>query len=173
MKLKHIIFIAILAMLASCRGSRVTPVLQQVHTTEVESRETQEQIIDYSRADSAEMVVALGVDDLGQVTLQSITDFYPGDNVKPEIKIRDNYIHVKCRVDSAEVYRRYSRLFIINADTSSRTSIISAPGVSSTRSREAGFFHRTIHTAGYLFLAELLILAVYFILKLRKLFSIF
>lgn len=172
MKLKLAIWLILISGLFSCRSARVTPVIQETKSTLAVATESSETVTDYSKADSAVMVGALQVNDLGQVTLQ-VTAYSPGDNVKPEIKIQDNYIYVKCRVDSAEIYRRYSKLFIQNTDTTSQTSFISAPGVRNTRSREAGFFHRALHTAGYLFLAQILILAGYFIFKLRKLFSIY
>jgi len=174
MKVRYFLLVMLLFGVAACRSSRIhDPVKQVTKSVNLATEETFERVVDYSKADSAGMVATLSIDPAGRVTMQSILDYSPGENVTPEVRILDNYIYVKCRVDSAEVYRKYSKLFITSTDTSSRTTFIPAPGVSSTRCRDAGFFHRTLHTAGYFFLAELLILAGYLIFKFKKLVSIF
>lgn len=168
MNFKLILFILLVFGNLSCRSIRQLPVEQTTASMITAGEQTQEFIVDHMKSDSAQLYASLQVSESGQVSLQEILRYSPGENVTPEIQIRDNYIYVKCRVDSAEVYRKYSK-FIIHTDTATQSVILSAPGLGNTRCRDTGFFHRALHTAGYLFLAEILVLAGFLIyLKLTK-----
>lgn len=54
--------------------------------------------------DSAGFKALLECDSLGKVRIKQIQDFYAGQFVKPEVIIKNNYVKVDCKVDSAEVY---------------------------------------------------------------------
>jgi len=172
MKLKLVIFAFLVLSFTSCRTSRLPNPVAQVTSGRVETDSVSEVSVEsYTQADSGKITVELGSDANGNVIVKNILDYSPGKNVKPEIRIKDNFIYLTCRVDSAEVYKRYSRFFTSSADTTSRVEIIPAPGGRAWGGKN-GFFHRALHTAGFLFLAEILIAAGYFIFKLKKLFSI-
>ena len=54
--------------------------------------------------DSAGFRALLECDSLGEIRIKQIKDYYAGQFVKPKIIIKDNYVSVDCKVDSAKIY---------------------------------------------------------------------
>lgn len=54
--------------------------------------------------DSAGFRALLECDSVGKIRVKQIQDYYAGQFVKPKIIIKDNYVQLDCKVDSAKVY---------------------------------------------------------------------
>jgi hypothetical protein len=54
--------------------------------------------------DSAGFRALLECDSLGQVRVKQIQDYYAGQFIKPKVVIKDNYVTLDCKIDSAGVY---------------------------------------------------------------------
>ena len=54
--------------------------------------------------DSAGFKALLECDSLGQVRVKQIQDFYAGQFIKPTVIVKDNYVTLDCKVDSAAIY---------------------------------------------------------------------
>lgn len=163
----------VLALAAGCRTVR-TPVVavRQASTSDSVVNEVRETVLDYMAADSAHMVALISADTSGNLAIESL-QYTPGKNVTGVVSVAGRYIYLKCRVDSAEVYRRYSRYFHARTMSDSTHSIVQIThGGTSAGGKIARWFHQGLHAAGYMFIALGAAVAVYFIFKLRKLFSI-
>lgn len=75
----------------------------------------------YTKPDSASIKALLYCDSIGNVQMRYIAKLESGRNVKPEMKIKDNYIYLKCTVDSAEVWNKWSRFREQKSDTVTET----------------------------------------------------
>lgn len=78
----------------------------------IASRDTVERVVIKERVrdttvyitDSAGFRAALKCDSLGMIHIQEIKDYYNGQFVRPKVVIRDNWLKVDCKVDSASIY---------------------------------------------------------------------
>lgn len=174
MKLNLVILAILVLCFTACRTARLLQPATQVTTGHATKDSVSEVSIDsYTQADSASIIAEIGSDAQGNISLKNILDYSPGKNVTPQIRIKDNLVYVDCLVDSAEVYKKYSRFFTSTADTMSKVQIIPAGAIKAAASGIAGFFHRVLHVFGFIFLAQLIVLVVLFILKFKKIFTIF
>lgn len=58
--------------------------------------------------DSARLRALLYCDSIGQVKIRQIQDYYAGQWIKPKVVIRDNYLNVDCKIDSAAIVVRWN-----------------------------------------------------------------
>ena len=72
----------------------------------------------YTVPDSASITALLKCDSLGNAYLAEITQLRSGRSTRPEIRVRDNYVHLKCQVDSMAVYAKLYRKFTSATDSS-------------------------------------------------------
>lgn len=71
-------------------------------------------------ADSSWLKALLKCDSTGNVYIAELAGYKAGKNVQaPKIVVRDNYIEVRCRVDSMAVYARMKDRFFYREQTSS------------------------------------------------------
>lgn len=115
-----------------------------------ETRVSEQQIdtVLYSVPDSASITALLRCDSLGNAYLAEITQLKTGRSTRPEIRIRDNYIHLKCQVDSMAVYMKMYRQFRSTSDSS-------ATVVTVYKDKPKGKFEAFLDKAIYLLIGTL------------------
>jgi hypothetical protein len=121
-KFNYIFTILILILLISTSCKTVAPVAS-INTI------TKDSIIYVSKdttvyiTDSAGFKAFLECDSLGRIRIKQIQDFYAGQFVKPKIIIKDNYVKVDCKVDSAKVYVTWKEKHQITTSSTSTVQI--------------------------------------------------
>ncbi len=112
---KVLLLIIISYGLISCHsGKHLTSGFRQTTITEKHS-----DTVLFSAPDSASITALLKCDSLGNAYLAEITKLKTGRATRPEVRVRDNLIYLKCNVDSMAVYLSMHRQFKTTADTSS------------------------------------------------------
>ena len=116
MKLKTLIFFVSLIFLFGCQVTKKTSLQassavetsKSVHKTDSSNRVSisEAKSIEYIHtADSASIKALLECNEKGEVQIKEIAELKAGLSVKPKMKLVDNYIYLKCEVDSFRVYQ--------------------------------------------------------------------
>lgn len=142
--MKKLIFLIFLLALVSCRSTKPTSSGVRKSVFEVRSKDT----VIFSQPDSASITALLRCDSLGNAYLAEITQLKTGRSTRPEIRIRDNYIHLKCQVDSMAVYMKMYRQFRSSSDSS-------ATVVTIYKDKPKGKFEAFLDKAIYLLIGTL------------------
>lgn len=104
---------------SGCRSTKPAAVTPSVTTS---SSATQEETggtnqVGYTKPDSAMIRALLACDSTGNVYIAKIEALQAGLSVKPKVEVRDNYIYLQCKVDSAAVWTKWSRFHEVKSDT--------------------------------------------------------
>jgi hypothetical protein len=111
---KLILLIALLA-LVSCRSTKPTSSGVSKSVVSESSKDT----VMFTQPDSATLTALLKCDSLGNAYLAEITHLKTGRATSPQIRVKDNFIYLKCRIDSMAVYVSMHRQFKTTSDTTS------------------------------------------------------
>ncbi len=163
------LIIAVL-LVSSCRVTKppVAPVIPPAvvntsSTVNTSSGGTAQQ--GYTEPDSASIIALVACDSTGKIYLKTIEQLKAGNNVKPEIKIRDNYITLKCVVDSAQVWVKWDRFSTKVSDTVRTVQYL--PG---TVTNQLTWFQKTMVGSGYVLWAIVALFVILGIFKLKQKF---
>lgn len=114
----------------------------------------------YTKPDSSSIKALLYCDSLGNVQMKYIAELLMGNAVKPKVSIKDNYIYLQCKIDSAQVYNKYSRFYRSKTDTVTQTEYL--PGVTTN---ELTWAQSTMVKLGWLFIASVILFILYIVYK--------
>ncbi len=92
---------------------------KQLQSTKTTVTERQTDTVLHTLPDSATLTALLKCDSLGNAYLAEITQLKTGRATRPEVRIKDNFIYLKCTVDSMAVYVSMHRQFKTTSDTTS------------------------------------------------------
>ncbi|MHC1773852.1 MAG: hypothetical protein AB9834_00425 [Lentimicrobium sp.] len=101
--------------LISCHTGKQSTAL----STKTTITERQTDTVLHSLPDSAILTALLKCDSLGNAYLEEIIQLKTGRATRPEVRVKDNFIYLKCRVDSMAVYVSMHRQFKATSDTTS------------------------------------------------------
>lgn len=162
MRLSIMYIVLLMLALAGCRVAKPVPVLQSTLKEYVYVSDT----VAYSVPDSAAIEALAACDSLGNVYIRQITSLQTGGHTKPEIRVKDNYITLKCKVDSAAVFVKMSRIYKSGQQT------VSVPvEVPVYVDKPLNLLQRTLRTFGWIFMLELFAAVAYLIYRLRNLLN--
>jgi len=120
--------ILVLLTLTACRTSRLPAAPSLPTTTSSSSANTTtsggETQNGYTKPDSASIKALMACDSLGNVYIKQIASLQTGHSVKPSVSIQDNYIYLKCDVDSLAVYNKWLRFYDTTSDTASSIQVL-------------------------------------------------
>lgn len=159
-----LVLIAIVTM-TGCRTPKIpAPVLPSIisnsSTNNVSSGGTAQ--AGYTKPDSASIKALMACDSLGNVYIRTIADLQMGHNVKPSIQVKDNYIYLKCNVDSLAVYEKWLRFYNSTSDTVTQVQYL--PG---TVTNELKWYQKLLIKLGWLFCGSVLLGIAYIVYKLK------
>jgi hypothetical protein len=149
-----------------CRTQRgsVAPILPAVisstSTSNITSGGTEQ--AGYTKPDSASIKALMACDSLGNVYIRQIASLQMGQNVKPSIQVKDNYIYLKCNVDSLAVYEKWLRFYNRTSDTINQVKYL--PG---EVTNELTWLQSLLIKLGWIFIACLVTGAIYIVIKLK------
>lgn len=155
----------LIAVLSGCRTPRtIQPVLPSVINSSFSNSVTSggENQQGYTKSDSASLKALVACDSLGNVYIRQIAALQMGHNVKPSIEIRDNYIYLKCEVDSLAVYNKWLRFYDATSDTASTIQYL--PG---TVTNELSWTQKLMIKLGWLFVASIVTFLIYLMYKIK------
>lgn len=114
--MKKLLFIFALVIICSCKSTK--PVTTGVTTTTTIIEKQLDTVL-FTKPDSSSIIALIKCDSLGNAYLSEIKELKIGRVTSPEIKIRNNYIYLKCKVDSMAVYNSLYKRYESIRDTSS------------------------------------------------------
>ena len=152
----------LLIALTGCRHTKPVAEMPSVTTTNTTTHEESGglQQTGYTKPDSAYIIALLECDSANQVYLKSIEELKTGHNVTPEIRLRNNYIYLKCKVDSSAVWLRWNRFYNVKADTVQVVKYL--PG---TVTNKINGFQRLMISAGIIACVALLLFIIFKAIK--------
>lgn len=153
---------ALILMLAGCKV--IKPIAPVSSSSSMEIEYIHDSIA-FALPDSASIKALAACDSLGNVYIKQIVSLTTGRNTRPDFHVKDNYIMLRCKVDSAAVFVKMSSRYKSTSDT---LRMPVAVEVLAYKDKPLSWFQKTIQFAGYLFFAELLIAILYFFYRIRK-----
>ncbi len=116
-----ILLAACLFFLCSCRTQ--IPIARADTVTKVLIKERVHDTTIYV-TDSAGFKALLECDSLGMVRVKQIQNFYAGQFVRPKVVVKDNYIKLDCKVDSAKIYASWKERDTVKVTSTSQTIVV-------------------------------------------------
>jgi len=160
------VLLLMLVIAGGCRTQKppVAPIPPTVSTTTATNNTTSggTEQSGYTKPDSSSLKALVACDSLGNVYIKEIAELKAGRNVKPSVKIKDNFIYVKCEVDSAAVFNKWSRFYVTQSDTSNKIEYL--PG---TVTNELTWLQELLVKLGWLFIASVVTFLIYLVIKLK------
>lgn len=113
--MRKLLFLILLAAFYSCKTNK--PV--STATTSTVIIERQIDTVLFTKPDSSSIIALIRCDSLGNAYLSEIKELKIGRSTIPEVQVKDNYIYLKCRVDSMSVYQAFYKRYESTKDTAS------------------------------------------------------
>lgn len=113
--MRYLLFILALTVIWSCKSSK--PITTTTTSTIIVERQID--TILFTKPDSSSIIALIRCDSLGNAYLSEIKELKIGRSTTPEVRVKDNYIYLKCRVDSMAVFQSYFKRFESSKDTNS------------------------------------------------------
>lgn len=113
--MRYLLFILALIVICSCKSSK--PITTTTTSTIIVERQID--TILFTKPDSSSIIALIRCDSLGNAYLSEIKELKIGRSTTPEVRVKDNYIYLKCRVDSMAVFQTYFKRFESAKDTTS------------------------------------------------------
>ena len=165
--MRNIVLALLMLTFVSCRTAKHIPQAQpgsviksSSSSSVIAGGETQ---TGYTKPDSASMKVLLACDSLGNEYIRQIADMKAGLRVKPSVEIRNNFIYVKCEVDSLAVYTKWQRFYKATSDTSNKIEYL--PG---ELTNHLTWFQKLLIKFGWVFIASIALFVIYLIMKFKN-----
>lgn len=164
--------ILVLLALTACRTTKIPAVPTLPATTSSSSTNTAtsggETQNGYTKPDSASIKALVACDSLGNVYIRQIASLQTGHSVKPSVTVKDNYITLKCEVDSLAVYNKWLRFYNQTSDT-----LIQVKTLPGTVTNELTWLQTFLVKLGWAFVGFIVLLAGYIFLRFKKLINPF
>lgn len=113
--MRKILLFLVLALLVSCKTNK--PIITGNTSTIIIQKQLDTVL--FTRPDSSSIFALIRCDSLGNAYLSEIRELKIGRATTPEVKIKNNFIYLKCKVDSMAVYNTIYKRYDSVRDTSS------------------------------------------------------